>query len=302
MKKYLLILALLFSAKASENMHIMFETDAHFVHPTCVAITSLLVNSDPKDKLNVHIITSGVSADDKARFETLKNIRNFNLDIQDYDVSKDTDLELYSSWSGWSPIIWARVHASEIFPNLNKVIHIDSDMIVKKSLKDYWKIDLTNDYIAAVPRMAWLQSKNYPYFESGFLMMNLDSFRRDNMPEKIIAQIKKGQEESKGVSSIFGEMFYTDEQAMTELCKGHIHALPLRCNVWQTEVPRKYPSGFLSQSDFTMKYEQTHPVILHYNSPNKPWKLTREEYSKRYPVYLYDEWKHYEDIYASSVL
>ena len=300
MNKMILIFALAFSLDAREAIHVMFETDAHFVHPTCVAITSLLSNANPLDRINIHIVTSNVSNEDKAKFESLRKIRKFNLEIKDFD---EKILESLTVYPGYTNVVYNRLFAAELFPAINKIIHIDSDMIIKQSLYQLWKIDLKNNWIAAVPRFAWMKLDTALLIEGGISMMDLEKFRANNLTKKLFDAMIAGQERVRGKKDMFGrELRYTDEHAITEVCKDRVHLLPLRYNIWQTEVPKIQPTGLLSQTDFTMKYEQTHPVILHYNSPNKPWKLTREEYSKRYPVYLYDEWKHYEDIYASSVL
>ena len=102
-----------------------------------------------------------------------------------------------------------RLLASQIFSEIEKVIYLDSDIIVNLDINELWKISLGDKPIAAVPEfemgsnlMDYMLScqegivdfKNY--FNSGVLVINLQKIRQseiENIKEKIIFRAQNPQ-------------------------------------------------------------------------------------------------------------
>ena len=94
-----------------------------------------------------------------------------------------------------------RLTAPQILPpDINRVIYLDSDIIVNLDIKELWKIELDDKAFAAVPevdfeynsKIKFLIVNGYvnseDYFNSGVLLMNLDYMR--NAEEVIMEGVK----------------------------------------------------------------------------------------------------------------
>lgn len=134
-----------------------------------------------------------------------------------------------------------KVYYSTFMPRLKKVIHLDVDTIVCDSLEPFWKIDLTNKWIAAVPEYQAVhgQLKLYGdiYYNAGVMLINLQQMRKDKI-EDTMAQFlidvpqpfadqdawnKYGIEQDKIVNAPvrFNECIscgYTDNPAIVHYC------------------------------------------------------------------------------------
>lgn len=86
----------------------------------------------------------------------------------------------------------ARCYFSSILPQEDKVIYLDTDLVIYNSLQELWDLDLTNYALAAVEDTNAINKFQRPfmnslsnYFNSGVLVMNLKYFREHHFEEKL---------------------------------------------------------------------------------------------------------------------
>src|SRR5690606_6393201 len=116
-----------------------------------------------------------------------------------------------------------RLLLPELLPELEKVIYIDCDVLVRNNLaKVYSEIELGNNYLAGVfeatldfqlPHMEAIGCKPGSYINSGFLVMNLELLRRDNMTSKFIEASKEHCWE------------FPDQDVLNKLCRERVLGL-----------------------------------------------------------------------------
>ncbi len=82
-----------------------------------------------------------------------------------------------------------------ILGDKKKVIYLDSDLLVRKDLSDFFNIDITDNYLAAVTdcsfnpkdgRKFQINDKEVrltKYFNSGVLLLNCEKIREDNLKD-----------------------------------------------------------------------------------------------------------------------
>ena len=91
-----------------------------------------------------------------------------------------------------SYMVLLRVVFSKIFPNLDKILTIDNDTIVKSNVSELWDIDLGDNYMAGV-RDTEKFNRNMLYVNVGVIIYNLKKIREDKKDEegkKIIDYIR----------------------------------------------------------------------------------------------------------------
>ena len=138
-----------------------------------------------------------------------------------------------------------RLLLPDLLPEYKKVIYIDCDIIVRNDLVQlYHSIDLGMNYLAAVfeasmdfqlDHLKTIGCNPNEYINSGFLIMNLELMRKDNMVEKFIEASKVDYLE------------FPDQDVLNQLCKDRILALPPYYNSIRTFYLPQYKKFFLQK-------------------------------------------------------
>ena len=109
------------------------------------------------------------------------------INVTNYEFTKNK----YNS-NQYSYMALARCYFSSILPQEDKVIYLDTDLVIYNSLQELWDLDLTNYALAAVEdtnatnnfQRPFMNSLSH-YFNSGVLVMNLKYFREHHIEEKL---------------------------------------------------------------------------------------------------------------------
>ena len=162
-----------------------------------------------------------------------------------------------------------RLFLTEILPkSLDKVLYLDSDIIVRHSLKDLWNTDLGNNFLGVVPdvgegvidkynRLRYPPSKGY--FNSGVLLINMRKWRDEQIIVKFLEFMQNHSDWIK----------LHDQDVMNKVFCDDKLILPITYN---------FQEGYLWNDLFYdyWKYEKQvliarkDPVILHFTD-SKPW-------------------------------
>jgi len=196
----LLVLGLVgYNIKLAANnvVNLVFSTDINYKEYAKVAIKSAIVNKDEKSIYNINILCVDLTKsqmDEFKKFET-KNVKirpmALKLDsisyIGDYDMPhRVTRTDLF------------KFVMPELFPELDKVLYIDSDTVILKDLRKLYNTNLLGFPLAAVKKFdapeykeltiwgySWRYYKRYDY-NCGVLLFNLKKWRKDNLTEKLV--------------------------------------------------------------------------------------------------------------------
>ena len=135
-----------------EIMNICMISDNNYTIYLGTLITSILKNSAAEDNFCFHVITEDMTDDNKNKLLQLKEIKNF--DIKFYVPRIDR----YKSWEKkykelivWRYNVFIKLDIPEILKDLDKVLFLDCDMIVLKSLREIFETDI-NDYLIVATR------------------------------------------------------------------------------------------------------------------------------------------------------
>lgn len=175
--------------------NIVFICDDGYALPTAVCIKSIIKSSAPSDSFTIHICTFGLSDENKQLLKGLSaekipvEINIVPLSFLEGNLSKITQKTHVSK----SALI--KLELANIFKNLDKILYMDSDIIVKKSLGSLFKTDISKVYLAASFDY-WVHLSNQIYcpkklkneefyFNSGVMLLNLKKMREDDIPSKL---------------------------------------------------------------------------------------------------------------------
>lgn len=154
-----------------------------------VGVTLVSIFENTSSKIQVHLLHDDtLSKENKEKFEEL--VRNYKQHIKFYYVDIPTSINQYEAIEHLSKGTLFRCYICEILSDLNKVIYLDSDVIVALDIKNLWLEQLNKSCLCAVIdgesyRMGMrlnnfykkLPIKSNQYFNAGVLVMNLEKIR-----------------------------------------------------------------------------------------------------------------------------
>lgn len=225
-----------------------------------VVIASILSNANQEDDLSFYILTDGLSEKIQADIFKLKEIKDCQIKI----ITLENKLfEAYKSIKTHSyiPICgFYRLKLASILPDVDKIIYLDCDVVVNKSLNELYNSDLGENIVGGVRDINRRMLKRNPsYVNAGMLVMDLKKIREQNIEDEFLNWTKNHIDTIK----------MGDQEIINEVLKGRIQILDDRWNVQS--------SNFTNRSSYTKN-----PWIIHYVSKRKPWHFGSFSYHKDY--------------------
>lgn len=151
-----------------------------------------------------------------------------------------------------------RMALTKEFPELDMVLSLDVDTIVRHNISGLWDTDMRDCYFAGVTDR-YQPDKSYPYINAGVMLINLKKLREDGKDDEII-------------NALNTRWFRWNEQdCLNELCKGQILRLPGEYNASKCTTLAVFPkiSHYASQIDW--RYD---PIYRFYDEI--PWEKVLE--------------------------
>lgn len=259
--------------------------DENMWKEAAVTITSILVNAE---KETVHHIYCVVSKN-----VSMKN-REMLLSVAaaQSQVSKIIFIEAPGSYENSVCIhaittaMYTRLMLHSLLPDIEKIIYLDIDVIVRQSLAPFYNTDIKEYFLGACLDVLnisgeWnyfdfnnfvLPLKKGFYINSGVLLMNLKKIREENIDEKWVAL------------STDSRLKFPDQDILNSTCMDKIKFLPIKYNILVSSIEKYYTLAEENILDISyVKEHLANPAILHF-AGQKPWKAK---------VAFYEEWWYY---------
>lgn len=237
-----------------DTIHIALTFDDSCIEQSVVLMTSVLVNKGD-ESIHFHIIDGGICEKNKKLLFDIKNCEitfHFinNKLFENCIISKNK--HLYDLYKVVLPVVL----------NLDKVIFLASDLIVKSSLVDLWWQDISDKYIAAVEhaegkillKKSGLKLRSR-FFSTDVMLINCKKWIEDNIPARAIDLLKN--------------KFNSEQFALNFLFHGHIQILSLKWNlqfcpiiIWPT---------YYSMDKYLEAIEK--PYIINFSDEFKPFLI-----------------------------
>ena len=271
-------------------MHILYTLNDKFVPQVAASICSVCENNE-KWAITFHIMSAWITEKNKNELKILASKYNNKLFIYELKPLEEYfDSKIDTKWR--NPIVLARLLVDKILPkNIDKLLYLDWDTIVKWKLKELWETDMWGKtiWMSIEPtedraRKDGLWLHNYPYCNAGVLLINMKRFREIWAWQTIIDYYKEHN----------GQLFANDQDAINASMKDEIHILPPKYNFYN--IFRQYPYRFLKKLMWKVPYfskkeymeSVQYPVIIHYlweERPRRAWN--HHKYRDDYKKYLW---------------
>lgn len=268
-------------------MDIAVSINKCFLQHFHAMLTSLLTNTCAKS-ITLHILNSDLDYDDQELI--IENFKQYdNLKIKFYRINATDFQDIDIVFEHLTVEALYRLCLPRLLPkDIEKVLYLDSDMIILSDILELYNTDITNYYLAACNEYHPYFSANLDlksakdYFNSGLLLMNIKKCREDNF-EQICLTFAK---ETKKI------MYCLDQDILNGVLQGNWLRLDLSWNV----VRSIFEQTELYESVYRKEYIQKcikKPKIIHYTTFSKPWHyLDNHPYKDAYMKYLkLSKWK-----------
>jgi len=272
-------------ADINMQIPIVFITDNNYALPTGVAITSLIINKKPETIYKIHVIvTNDVTEENKEKLLT-NGKENVSIDLIEIDISF---LEKYRKPTHpVPPCGLLKFKIPGLFPQYDKMIYLDGDILVKDDLTEFFNIDISNFYLGAVsdfPALKWIHSNKRmyqkDYFNSGVLLLNTKLMINNNFEERAF-QIKDENYDLK---------YFMDQDVFNLITEENVFYFHIKYNA-MINIYKSFFSDIIAE--FNLHYNTLYDsyddlyhdtVIVHLPSI-KPWIYKN--------VFYHNEWMQY---------
>ena len=248
---------------------IVVASDNHYIVMLAALIKSIEAHISKNQKINIYIIENQVK---KSSIKRLHN--SINSDITTLFWVKSSEIipqgtKLPMDKSSFPLTIYLRLFIPYFIPKeIEKVLYLDIDMIVRRDINELFDTELQKNIVAAVPDPkvktfdnSWGGVKNYKelgfpadthYFNSGLLLMDTKKWRDADITKKTIDCIEKNKEFAN----------YPDQYGLNIVLANQWFELDSRWNHFATI---DYPDPYI------IHFVQRKPIYTSYNY-NKEYK------------------------------
>ena len=269
--------------KCKVEIPIFFSTDDNYVPFLTVALHSIIENARTDYNYKIIILNSELKPENVEKIVEFEN-ENFKVEFADVnkkiaDVSKNMTLGLRDYYSN---SIYYRIFIPSLFPNYDKALYLDADIVVIDDISKLYFEDLEDNLLGAVTDDVVNGNDSFKkysetvlgispsqYFNSGILVMNLKKLRDFEIENKFVHLI--------GTYNF--DTIAPDQDYLNYLCKGKVKYIH---KGWDR----------MPMEDENFSDEDLH--LIHYNMFKKPWHYSEVPYEEFFWNYakkscFYDE-------------
>lgn len=208
---------------------IVFTCDDHYFKYTNVVICSIIHNSNRHTKYEINVLSEFISEENKLLAnEQIEKYSNFSIK---YHILYIKDPEKYHLNSYMSLSTYYRFFIFDLLKNYERVLYLDSDLIVDNDISFYSNIDFQNNAVicSASPYVQNLLSTNTEhdftrdyfynhlnmkefstYFNAGVILFNLKLIRNQKIGEKLFQAIQQIKNPIFQDQDILNSVFYNN--------------------------------------------------------------------------------------------
>ncbi|TYZ24846.1 glycosyltransferase family 8 protein [Selenomonas ruminis] len=253
-------------------IHVVLASDNNYFPYIYVAIKTL-IQSNENNVIDLYYIEDNVTDENLSYLKELQK-NNIKITVIPFKLPSPYDKILPKFMDDSLPNViettnttYAKFWFCEMFPNLNKILYLDPDVLVLDDLYELYSTCIDDYLIAGVvenlpayhriaSKMNWKDS----YVNGGMLLMNLKKWRDEKINEKIMKRLLDTK-----------KILNYDQGIINEVCNGSIYVLPPKFNVLAELFAIRSVEKIKKRYDFYKYYTQHqvdeavyNPVIVHF--------------------------------------
>jgi lipopolysaccharide biosynthesis glycosyltransferase len=238
------------------------------------AATALLslVRATSECRVHAHVLHDGdLTEDDEHRLRAMIHEAGGEFTLHPLDLAWLTEFPSKGAGEG-DRISWGRLALPELLTDVDRVIYLDADILVCKSIGPLMALDLKGAPAAAVRNVVQPPLHQYvrdlgiegprDYFNAGVLVLDLARMRE----EEIVGQVRRY------VAHKGGQLYWFDQDALNVILANRWHVLHPR---WNTQNSFWTWSSWAADAFGPVELDEAkqQPSILHFEGPPvyKPW-------------------------------
>ncbi len=272
-------------------MNILYASNDGFARHLGTSMYSLFDKNRGAKRITVYVLSLGLSDENIGKLKKIADQFGRELVILEMgDIREKFDFDVDTG--GYDISIMGRLFMGEMLPgNVERVLYLDCDTVVVRSIEKMWKEDLDEAVLGAVMEPTIYEAvkesigleQEDGYYNSGVLLVDLKRWRADHVQETLMQFLKE-----KG-----GALFASDQDLLNGALKGRIHTLMPTCNFfpnyryfsYKTLVEHAPSYKKVSKEEF--QKAKKHPIIIHYMGDERPWiRGNLNHYRLAYERYL----------------
>ncbi len=151
-----------------------------------------------KEQLNVYVLTADVTelnpdykpvkSEDIAFMEKYIQKTNPNSSVKLITLGKEFNewiMKSQNKLNAYTPFAFLRLFADKVEDLPNKIIYLDTDIMLNGDIKELFDIDISEHELGVVLDRYGRFFINPKYFNSGVLLMNMEKIRESNLFERV---------------------------------------------------------------------------------------------------------------------
>ena len=236
---------------------VFFATDDNYAPFLAVTFKSILDNASKDFSYKFYVLTTNLSSSYEKR---IKEFESEDVKVE-FIFLKETIEKIKAKFhlrDYYSIETYYRFFIANMFPQYDKVLYCDCDVIVLGDIAELYNHNIDNYLVGACPEEVMTEVKIFgdyveqaldvdceKYFNAGVMLMNLDGFRKENIEEKFFDMLQK-----------YTFRVTQDEDYLNVLCKGKVKLFHLGWN----------KTAFKNE-----KFNDKDLKLIHYKIHWKPW-------------------------------
>ena len=253
--------------KYQEIIPIFFAVDDKYVPFLAVTLQSLVNNASQENYYVIKVLYTNMSEESKEKISKYTR-ENVNIEYVDLNYYIEKIKEKLYTRDYFSMTTYFRLFISNLYPQYNKAIYLDCDIVLLKDIAELYNIDIGDNLLGAVPDDIIQKNEVFQeyvekvvgvasyktYFNAGMLVMNLDELRKFQFQEKFLYLLEN-----------IKFSVVQDQDYLNRICKGRVKLIETAWNLMPTA------SDDMKEEDIK---------LIHYNYQYKPWHYNDIRFGK----------------------
>ncbi|MEE1171688.1 MAG: glycosyltransferase family 8 protein [Ruminococcus sp.] len=261
----------------NREIPIFFTIDDGYAPFLAVALNSAIKNSNPQRRYNSIVLYQDLNETNIAKLKSLET-ENFKISLTPMKANFDALDDRMSNrlrCDYFTLTIYFRLFIPAMFPQYDKGIYIDSDVVLTSDIAELYDIEIGDNLIGACndlsiadipPLVAYTENavgvNKHEYINSGVLLMNLKQMREVDLEGHFLNLL----------NTYHFDSIAPDQDYLNAMCNGKIYYLDESWDAMPNDA----------------KPPLAHTKLIHYNLFSKPWCYDGIQYGEEF-------WKYAED-------
>lgn len=253
--------------KKKKIINIAFACDNKYARYTGAVICSILKNLSSDKICHFYILSTSISQENKDRFLKLKRFKQCEVffikpDESFVQIFKDIKLQEHVKIE-----TFYKFSLPLILPKLDRILFLDSDIVVLEDISPLYESTLEDFCFAAVEdanqrlKIPFGYPDEYIYFNSGVILFNIKQIKNSTYMDRIKTKVKEN----------FDKYKVSDQDMFNDCFYDKIKKLSYKYNLHHTRYGFFNP---MNTNDYFASLNK--PVIWHFTGPIKPWHTSKD--------------------------